>query len=113
MTKEIGALFNTVAKIVRTHTKPAADHRHRKRLQEKYQEKDKEESSQKGAGKIHTPSFEHALAAYPKEKTKIFKGDGGSDDEGKKKKKKGKGKGKKGGSAAFGNKAANLGAYVV
>ena len=61
------------------------------------------------AGKINSPSFEHAMAAYPKEKTKTFKGDKDSDDEGKKKKKKGK----KGGTAAYGNKAANLGAYVV
>jgi len=101
MTKEIGRLFG---KVVRSQQRP------QKRLQKNFLQ-DKEEGPQKGAGKIHMPSFEHALAAYPKEKTKTFKGDGGSDDEGKKKKKKGKGK--RGGNAAFGNKSANLGAYVV
>ena len=61
-------------------------------------------------GKILTPSFEHAIDAYPKEKTKFYKNEGSDDEKKDKKKKKGK---KKGGNASFADKAANLGAYVV
>ena len=60
------------------------------------------------------PSFQSALATISKNTTKYFKGKDKDDDSdkkgGSKKKKKG---GKKGGSVVYGDKSANLGAYVV
>jgi len=60
-----------------------------------------------------TPSFFHALEKHPKQPTKYFGESSSDSDDGDKDKKDKKKKKKKGGSAAYGNKAANLGAYVV
>ena len=76
----------------------------------------KDEPNQKEYNKqAKIPSFYHALEKHPKSYTKYFM-DADMKDESKKDKKDKKGKKdkkKRGGNVAFGNKAANLGAYVV
>jgi hypothetical protein len=62
---------------------------------------------------VTEPSFHAALKHEQKESTKFF-GDEGKEEQSDQMAKKGKKGSKKGmGSATFGNKAANLGAYVV